>query len=138
MQTSFRLPILTEINTPDFKQSCITVIEGSSDLVPDTLFGLCARIACEGRDVVVVDGGNSFNPYIVSRYVRSMGFEPKSALSRIHVARAFTEYQMDAIMGNLHEAAALFNPALAAILYPSNLFPTKDGKRLFGPMLSNL
>jgi hypothetical protein len=67
-----------------------------------------------------------------------MGFEPKSALSRIHVARAFTEYQMDAIISGLRQAVTRWEPQLLAVLYLSNLFSTQDGKRLFGPILKSL
>jgi hypothetical protein len=117
---------------------CITVIEGSSALVSDILFQLCAGTACSGHDAIVVDGANSFNPYAVSRTAKFLGYEPRSVLSRIHVARAFTEYQMDAIMADMKEAVVRWNPALVALLYPSNLFSTADGKRLFGPMLVDL
>ena len=126
------------IDPSGFKPSCLTVIEGTSALVPDALFNLCAQAACRGQDVIVVDGGNSFNPYAVSRAVKFMGFEPKSTLSRIHVARAFTEYQMDAIISGLHEAVNRWNPQLLAVLYLSNLFSTQDGKRLFGSILKSL
>lgn len=52
------------IDLQDFKTSGITVIEGSSVMVPEVLFRLCAAsvISLE-RDAVFVDGGNSFNPY---------------------------------------------------------------------------
>lgn len=126
------------IDPSGFKPSCLTVIEGTSKLVPDTLFSLCARAACRGQDVILVDGANSFNPYAVSRTVKFMGFEPRSALSRIHVARAFTEYQMDAIISGLHEAVTRWNPSLVAVLYLSNLFSTEDGKKLFGSILKGM
>jgi len=126
------------IDPSGFKPSCITVIEGTSALVPDTLFNLCARSVVTGHDVILVDGANCFNPYAISRAVKFMGFEPKSALSRIHVARAFTEYQMDAIISGLREAVNRWEPQLLAVLYLSNLFSTQDGKRLFGSILKSL
>ncbi len=67
-----------------------------------------------------------------------MGFEPRSTLSRIHVARAFTEYQMDAIINDLREAVTRWDSRLVAVLYLSNLFSTQDGKKLFDPILKNL
>ncbi|MCE8422485.1 MAG: hypothetical protein J5U17_06800 [Candidatus Methanoperedens sp.] len=126
------------IDPAGFRSSCITVIEGSSSLVPDTLFHMCAATACTGHDVVLIDGANSFNPYAVSKAVKSMGHNPGSVLSHIHVARAFTEYQMDAIMGTMEEAVTCWNAALVAVLYMSYLFSTDDGKRLFGPLLADL
>ncbi len=67
-------------------------------MVPEVLFRLCAAsvISLE-RDAVFVDGGNSFNPYTLSRIAKSFGAEPRKVLSRVHVARAFTEHQMEAI-----------------------------------------
>ncbi|MCZ7355570.1 MAG: hypothetical protein O8C66_07510 [Candidatus Methanoperedens sp.] len=126
------------IDPAGFKPACITVIEGTSTLVTDTLFGLCALKACGGHDVILVDGANSFDPYAVSRSVKLLGQDTRSALSRIHVARAFTEYQMDAIICGLHDAALRWPPSLVAVLYLSNLFSTEDGKRLFDPLLKNL
>ena len=81
------------IDPSGFEPSFLTVIEGTSGLVPETLFTMCALAVCRGQDVIVVDGGNSFYSYAVSKAVKFMGFEPRQALSRIHVARGFTEYQ---------------------------------------------
>ncbi|MCX9084672.1 MAG: hypothetical protein OIN87_07755 [Candidatus Methanoperedens sp.] len=140
MHTSRKITPLINgcIDPSGFKPSCITVIEGTSALVPDTLFNLCARSAVTGRDVILVDGANSFNPYAISRAVKFMGFEPKSTLSRIHVARAFTEYQMDAIISGMREAVIRWEPQLLAVLYLSNLFSMQDGKKLFSPILKSL
>ena len=93
------LPVMPCIDLRDFKPSCITVVEGSSSLVPDALFRLCAAsIVSLDRDAIFVDGGNSFNPYSLSRIAKSFGAEPRKVLSRIHIARAFTEYQMEALI----------------------------------------
>ncbi len=126
------------IDPSGFTPASFTVIEGSSGLVSETLFGLCAYTACSGHDVLIVDGANSFNPYAVSKAVKRMGSEPRYMLSRIHVARAFTEYQMDAIISDVHEAAIRWNTSLIAVLYLSYLFSTKDGKRLFSYILNIL
>lgn len=126
------------IDPSGLEPSCLTVIEGTSALVPETLFHLCALASCKEQDVILVDGANSFNPYAVSRAVKSMGFEPRSTLSRIHVARAFTEYQMDAIISSLREAVTRWDPSLVAVLYLSTLFSTEDGKKLFGSILKSL
>lgn len=141
MRASFRQtnPLICGCIDPSgLESSCPTVIEGTSGLVPETLFTMCAQAVCRGQEVIVVDGGNSFNPYAVSRAVKFMGFEPRQALSHIHVARAFTEYQMDAIISGLHEAVTRWTPSLVAVLYLSNLFSTQDGKKLFGSNLKNL
>lgn len=122
-----------------FKPSCITVVEGSSSLVPDVLFQLCvSSVISSGRDAMFVDGGNSFNPYALSKMAKSFGEEPRKVLSRIHVARAFTEYQMDALIHGLQDAVEQWTPAVLAISYLPTLFSGSDGRRLLEPLVEHL
>jgi hypothetical protein len=124
---------------PDFKPSCITVIEGSSSLVRDVLFRLCvSSVVSSDRDAMFVDGWNSFNPYSLSKITKSFGVEPKKVLSRIHVARAFTEFQMNALIYGLKDAIEQWNPSILAISYLPTLFSSSDGMRLFEPVLESL
>ncbi|MBM4307257.1 MAG: hypothetical protein FJ123_11045, partial [Deltaproteobacteria bacterium] len=51
-------------------------------------------MAGQGMDVIVLDGANRFNPYIVSSFARNALIPPEEILKRIWVARAFTCYQM--------------------------------------------
>lgn len=130
---------LPSTNLQGFKPSCITVVEGSSSLVPDVLFRLCvSSVISSGRDTMFVDGGNSFNPYALSKMAKSFGEEPRKVLSRIHVARAFTEYQMDALIHGLQEAVEQWNPAVLAISYLPSLFSGYDGRRLLEPLVEQL
>jgi hypothetical protein len=130
------------LSCPDFqgfKPSCITVIEGSSSLVPDVLFRLCvSSVISSGNDAMFVDGWNSFNPYAFSKIAKSSGAEPRKVLSRIHVARAFTEYQMDALIHGLPDAIEKWNPAVLAVSYLPSLFSGKDGRKLLEPLLERL
>ncbi len=133
------LPILPFIDFHDFKPSCITVVEGSSGLVPEVLLRMCAAsVTGLDRDAVFVDGGNSFNPYTLLKISKSSGEEPRKVLSRIHVARAFTEYQMEALINGLQEALVQWNPAVVAISYFPSLFYGSDGMRLFEPLLGQI
>ena len=125
------------IDTSSFERSRMTVVEGASGMVPNVLFRLCAESAASDRNAVFVDGWNSFDPYAVSRLIKSFGGD-RSALSRIHVARAFTEYQMDALIGDLEEALARWTPSVLAVSYLPSLFSGKDGQRLFEPALTRL
>ncbi len=107
--------------------------------MPDVLFRLCAAsVVSLDRDALFVDGGNSFNPYSLSRIAKSFGAEPRKVLSRIHVARAFTDYQMDALIHGLQDAVERWNPAVLAISYLPSLFSGSDGMRLFEPLLEHL
>jgi len=125
------------IDTASFEPSHMTVIEGSSGMMPQILFRLCAASAASGREAVFVDGWNSFDPYAVSRMIKSFRGD-RTALSRIHVARAFTEYQMEALIGGLDEALTRWKPSVLAVSYLPSLFSGKDGQRLFEPVLTQL
>jgi len=132
---SHTIPLI--IDPARFEPSRITVVEGSSYMVPAVLFHLCAASAASGRNTIFVDGWNSFDPYKVSRMVKSFGGD-RTSLSRIHVARAFTEYQMDALISDLDEALSRWSPAVLAVSYLPTLFSGKDGRRLFEPVLSRI
>ncbi len=133
------LHVLPFVDFQDFKPACVTVVEGSSGLVPDVLFRLCAAsVVSSDRDALFLDAGNSFNPYSLSKIAKSMGAEPKKVLSRIHIARAFTEYQMEALIHGLTEALAQWNPGVLAISYLPSLFSGPDGMRLFEPLLEQI
>lgn len=58
-------------------------------------------MAGQGIDVIVLDGANRFNPYMVSSFARKALIPPERLLKRIRVARAFTCYQMATLMGRL-------------------------------------
>lgn len=49
--------------------------------------------------VVVLDGANRFDPYIVSIFARRALIPPEKLLKKIQIARAFTCYQMATLMG---------------------------------------
>jgi hypothetical protein len=50
-------------------------------------------------DVILLDGANCFNPYVVSSFARKALIPPEKLLRRIRIARAFTCYQMATLMG---------------------------------------
>ncbi len=125
------------IDIASFEPSRMTVVEGTSGMVPQVLFSLCAASAAGGRDAVFVDGWNSFDPYAVSKLIKSFGGD-RTALSRIHVARAFTEYQMDALIGDLEDALTRWTPSVLAVSYLPSLFSGADGQRLFEPALAHI
>jgi hypothetical protein len=58
-----------------------------------------ARFSLRGP-VRVLDGGNHFNAYIVARSIRRFTADIDSALTRISLARAFTCYQMEALLAD--------------------------------------
>ena len=61
----------------------------------DRNFFLCRRMDSRtGIDVVVLDGANRFDPYMVSSFARKVLTSPERLLKKIRIARAFTCYQM--------------------------------------------
>ena len=57
-------------------------------------------MAGKGMDVILLDGANHFNPYMVSSFARKALIPPERLLRRIRIARAFTCYQMATLMGD--------------------------------------
>jgi hypothetical protein len=46
-----------------------------------------------GSSVVLIDGGNRFNPYLIAKIAQSYDLDAKSVMKNIFVSRAFTAYQ---------------------------------------------
>jgi len=58
---------------------------------------LIARLALAGP-VRVLDGGNRFNAHQIARSIRRQSFQLEAILKRIAISRAFTCYQMGALL----------------------------------------
>ena len=61
------------------------------------MLDLAARLALNGP-LRVFDCGNRFNVYPVARAIRALSVDLQEALGRIHLARAFTCYQVLALV----------------------------------------
>jgi hypothetical protein len=80
-----------------------------------------------GSNVVFVDGGNTFRLYQVARLARLHQLDPKQTLERIYLSRAFTAYQMTAlILEKLKETVKRYNAKLAIISDIAGFFLDKD------------
>lgn len=62
---------------------------------------LAGWMAGGGIDVIVLDGANGFDPYRVSSFARKALIPPEKLLKQIRIARAFTCYQMAALVDKL-------------------------------------
>jgi len=58
-------------------------------------------MAGNGMEVIVLDGANRFDPYMVSSFARKALILPERLLKRILIARAFTCYQMATLIERL-------------------------------------
>lgn len=90
---------------------------------------LAAGLARRGAPRVL-DGGNLFNAYLLARALRRQTVELQAALGRIVLARAFTCYQMEALLA---ASPALPNPTLVLdlpALYYDESVPLRERQRL--------
>lgn len=127
----------------EFKPPSIIVIEGS--IIRNILFRICIdSIISFDKDVLYIDGYNTFDPYIIQRMIKPLKIEQKKILSRIHIARAFTEYQMETLIKGLNTAIREWNANVLIISYLPNLFyssnnnPDKNSMRLLESSIKHL
>ena len=59
---------------------------------------LLARPLFHGYGVVVLDAGNHFDPYLISRMAQALRRDPREFLSKILISRSFTCYQTHALV----------------------------------------
>lgn len=117
---------------PGFAPGDFAVIYGSPSVTSLTSL-LCVRAQLPiqlgglSSNVIFVDGGNTFQLYQVARLAQIHQLDPRQALERIHISRAFTAYQMTAlIMDYLKAAVERFNAKLVIISDIAGLFLDKD------------
>jgi hypothetical protein len=117
---------------PGFSIGDFAVLYGS-DSVLSLASLLCVRAQLPpqlgglGSTVVFIDGGNTFRLYQVARLARLHQLDPKQTLERIYLSRAFTAYQMTAlILERLKETVKRYNSKLAIISDIGGFFLDKD------------
>jgi hypothetical protein len=82
------------------------------------------------EDVVLVDGGNVADPFGLSAICRRLRLRPKDVLPRVHIARAFTSFQMSSILEDaLPRAVEEHSPAVVAITCVDELYHDDNVKR---------
>jgi len=94
--------------------------------------------------VVYIDGGNTFDPYAVSAIAQPYGLGPKPTLEKIFISRAFTAYQLTAlIFEKLEESLKRYRSKLLVISDITGLFldrdvPKTEGRDIFIKMTQHL
>ena len=121
----------------------IGLLYGNAPLTRLALYGITLA-AMTPREVWVLDGANSFDAYLVARWARQWQPAPEALLARIHLARAFTCYQMsELIIRKLGAALQPFSPATIVGLGFLETFydedvPLTDAVRLLQSVLARL
>lgn len=94
--------------------ACLTIalLAGLRGLSPD-------------RPLLVVDGANAFDPFLVSDLARRSGAAPAELLERVRISRVFTCHQLEALLrGRLQAAVAQFHAG--AVYFSGPLDPLLD------------
>jgi len=105
---------------------------------------LSAFAAFRGFKVLVADGANAFDPYIVSKFARVEGFPPDELLRKISVARAFTCHQLATLIRERLAPLVLPGvPSLVVFLGPCTMFfdedvPGEEAALLFRKMMAKV
>jgi len=98
------------------------LIFGPPDLAPRMLEVITRRMACEAN-ILWVDTTNSFDAHRVAVLARSMNKNPYEVLRSFRVARPFTAYQLEAMVGEkLPPALRQFKGLFSVITDPFPLY----------------
>jgi hypothetical protein len=115
---------------PGFAEGDFAFITGSSASVVSLLCvraQLPLKVGGLGSNVVCLDAGNLFRLYDIARLARLNGMDPHRVLGNIFISRAFTAYQLVAlVMEKLDDAVTKFGAKLVIISDPLGLFLSDD------------
>ena len=130
---------------PGFAIGDFAVLYGSRTVLPLSLLltvraQLPPQVGGLKTNVVFVDGGNTFRLYHVSRIAQLSQLDPRQVLERIFISRAFTAYQMTAIvLEKLRETVDKFDSRFVVIsdiagLYLDKDIPPREAKEVFNQL----
>lgn len=131
-----------------FTQGDFAVIQGSSSTALISL--LCVRgqlptqLGGLNTKVVYIDGGNTFDLYRIAELGKAYSFNPKQVLDNIYISRAFTAYQLTALlMQKLKTAIDNVNAKLVIVSDISGFFldpdiPDFEAERIFSQVTTFL
>jgi hypothetical protein len=134
MRTPVSLPRLPQPGTGlvlfSGDETCLTV---------GLLLGL--RTAAPIRPLLVVDGANALDPYLLSTLARRLGQAPQALLASVYISRLFTAYQLEAaVVDRLEGAIAARRPGgvllsgLLDLLHDEDL-SAAEARRIFRRIL---
>jgi hypothetical protein len=101
---------------------------------------LSQRLACrclqKTESLLVLDGANTFNPYLIAELARKAGREAEDFLRSIRVSRSFTCHQMLSLILQVERAVHRWSSPLVLFLGPFTAFydesvPGYESQKLF-------
>jgi hypothetical protein len=145
---SLNMPGVNDI-FPGFAPNDFAILYGTQSVVSLTSL-LCVRAQLPmqlgglASNVVFIDGGNTFRLYNIARLAQLHHLNPKKALERIFISRAFTAYQLASlIMEKLEETVKVYNAKLVVISDVAGLFldsdvPTEEAQKIYSQIVGCL
>ncbi len=99
---------------------------------------LYAGCVAAGGRISLLEGANRFHPYRIGERARSFGVDPGEALDRIRLARAFTAYQMIALVDGWAREVRRTRPTfLIAHEIPALFFESEFPQEERAPLLAH-
>jgi phage gp36-like protein len=128
---SLNMPGVDDI-FPGLVPGDFAVLYGSRSVVSLTSL-LCVRAQLPvqlgglASNVIFIDGGNTFRLYNIARFAQLHHLNPREALERIFISRAFTAYQLTSlVMEKLEEAIKVYDAKLVVISDVAEFFLDSD------------
>ncbi len=95
------------------------------------------RAVQPGRPLLIIDGANAFDPFLVADLARKSGLQPGALLDQIRISRVFTCHQLEALLRDrlraaiqqFHAPAVYFSGLLDPLL--SDEAPAGEASRIF-------
>ncbi|MCI4368025.1 MAG: hypothetical protein L3K09_00460 [Thermoplasmata archaeon] len=103
-----------------------TLWAGSSAAIEPMLEMLYAGCALADGRVSLLEGANRFHPYRIGERGRNLGVAPEEVLERVRLARAFTAYQLVALVDAWSKEAKRNRPTLLVAHDLPALFFTEE------------
>jgi hypothetical protein len=134
---------------PGFTPGDFSVLYGSPSVISLTSL-LCVRAQLPvqlgglGGNVVFIDGGNTSRLYNIARLAQLHQLNTTETLKRIFISRAFTPYQLTAlIMEKLEKTIKTYNAKLVIIsdiagFFLDNDVPREEAQRVYSQIVSYL
>ncbi|HXF82224.1 MAG TPA: hypothetical protein VNN19_05675 [bacterium] len=96
------------------------------------------RVLRSARPLLIVDGANAFDPFLIADLAQRAGMAPRSLLDQIRISRVFTCHQLEALLrGRLDEAVRSFGAGAVFFSGPLDPLldedvPAREARRIFG------
>jgi hypothetical protein len=116
---------------PGFELGDFAALRGNAASFMSFLLSVRSQLPLERggleSSTTFVDGGNLFSPYSIAEIARECGLDPKEALDRVYVSRAFTVYQLSSlILEKLHNILKKTKSRLLIVSDITALFLDRD------------